>query len=189
MKKKKPVWLKILLTILILGVLACLWEFISSQNPYILPVRRALKYDVLHLSPWSDRKIGIDADYIHYVDGAASADGQYVRGADNKRVYDAGDWRVLVNYLDGYQMGFPTGAEFDFSRSPLYTRVTGNGWDTVISRERATYEGSWGPSFRFCTAAACRIMSITMSCVSCKALNGRRTTASASSIWAATQTS
>lgn len=141
MKKKKPVWLKILLTILILGVLACLWEFISSQNPYILPVRRALKYDVLHLSPWSDRKIGIDADYIHYVDGAASADGQYVRGADNKRVYDAGDWRVLVNYLDGYQMGFPAGAEFDFSRSPLYTRVTGNGWDAVISRERATYEG------------------------------------------------
>ena len=141
MKKKKPVWLKILLTILILGVLACLWEFISSQNPYILPVRRALKYDVLHLSPWSDRKIGIDADYIHYVDGAASADGQYVRGADNKRVYGAGDWRVLVNYLDGYQMGFPAGAEFDFSRSPLYTRVTGNGWDAVISRERATYEG------------------------------------------------
>ena len=141
MKKKKPLWLKILLTILILGVVACVWEFVSSQNPYILPVRRALKYDVLHLSPWSDRKIGIDAEYTHYVDGAVSADGQYVRGADNKRVYDAGDWRVLVNYLDGYQMGFPTGAEFDFSRSPLYTRVTGNGWDAVISRERATYEG------------------------------------------------
>lgn len=141
MKKKKPLWLKILLTVVLLGVLACVWEFVSSQNPYILPVRRALKYDVLHLSPWSDRKIGIDADYTHYVDGAVSADGQYVRGADNKRVYDAGDWRVLVNYLDGYQMGFPAGAEFDFSRSPLYTRVTGNGWDAVISRERATYEG------------------------------------------------
>lgn len=140
MKKKKPLWLKILLTILILGALACMWEFISSQNPYILPVKRALKYDVLRLSPWSDRKIGIDADYMHYVDGAVSADGKYVRGADNKRVYDAGDQRVLVNYLDGYQMSFPAGAEFDFSLSPLYTRASGDGWDAVISREKATYE-------------------------------------------------
>ena len=141
MKKQKPAWLKTILVLLILGVLACVWEFVSSQNPYILPVKRALKYDVLHLSPWSDRKIGIDADYTHYVDGAVSADGKYVRGADNKRVYDTGDWRVLVNYLDGYQMGFPASAEFDFSRSPLYTRVTGDGWDAVISREKATYEG------------------------------------------------
>lgn len=140
MKKKKPLWLKILLIILILGVLACVWEFISSQNPYILPVRRALKYDVLHLSPWSDRKIGINADYVHYVDGAVSADGKYVRGADNKRVYDTGDERVLVNYLDGYQMDFPAGTEFDFSLSPLYTRASGDGWDAVISREKATYE-------------------------------------------------
>ena len=141
MKKKKPLWLKILLTILILGVVACVWEFVSSQNPYLLPVRRALKYDVLHLSPWSDRRTGMDADFTHYVDGAASADGKYVRGADNKRIYDVGDGRVLVNYLDGYQMDFPAGAAFDFSLSPLYTRAYGDGWDAVISREKATYEG------------------------------------------------
>ena len=46
MKKQKPLWLKLLLALLVAGVLACVWEFASSQNPYILPVKRALKYDV-----------------------------------------------------------------------------------------------------------------------------------------------
>jgi len=143
MKKKKPLWLKILLTLLLLGAAACVWEFVSSQNPYILPVKRTLKYDVLHLSPWSERRIGMPADagFTHYVDGAASAEGKYVPGADNKRVYDTGARQVLVNYLDGYQMSFPADAVFDFSLSPLCTRASGSGWDAVISREKATYEG------------------------------------------------
>ena len=146
MKKKKPVWLKILLTILILGVLACLWEFISSQNPYILPVRRALKYDVLHLSPVNEKRenSGFPATAntfpTLYVDGEASADGKYVHSADNKRVIKTADTTRLVNYLDGYQMDFPADTAFDFSLSPLYTHAFGDGWDAVISREKATYE-------------------------------------------------
>ena len=143
MKKKKPLWLKILLTVLILGVVACVWEFVSSQNPYILPVRRALKYDVLHLSPVNanaERKgLGDAVDGTFYVDGTESGAG-YTRGADNKRVYDSGDVTRLVNYLDGYQMDFPADTAFDFSLSPLCTRAYGDGWDAVISREKATYE-------------------------------------------------
>lgn len=144
MKKKKPLWLKILLIVMIAGLAACVWEFLSSQNPYILPVRRALQYDVLRLSPVNDAKetanLGAEARRTLYVDGEASADGKYVRGADNKRVYETDSETRLVNYLDGYQMDFPAGATFDFSLSPIFTRASGEGWDATVSREQATYE-------------------------------------------------
>ena len=147
MKKKKPAWRKILPVVLLLVAAACVWEFFSSQNPYILPVRRALKYDVLRLSPVNERleNSGFDATEnafpTLYVDGKASAGGKYVRGADNKRVIETAGTTRLVNYLDGYQLDFPAGTAFDFSLSPLFTRAYGEGWDAVISRERATYAG------------------------------------------------
>jgi len=62
--KKKPLWLKILLTLVLLGLAACVWEFASSQNPYILPVKRALKYNVFGMST-VDReaeRAGLEAD-------------------------------------------------------------------------------------------------------------------------------
>ena len=141
-KSKRPLWLRILLTILLLGVLACLWEFVSSKNPYILPVKRALKYNVLRLSPVNakaEQKGLVNAAGTFYVDGAESGAG-YTRGADNKYVLRDEDVTRLVNYLDGYQMDFPAGAQFDFSLSPLFTRAYGDGWDAVVSREKATYE-------------------------------------------------
>ena len=51
MKKQLPLWLKGLSALLALGLVLCVWEFFSSQNPYILPLKRALKYEVLRLSP------------------------------------------------------------------------------------------------------------------------------------------
>lgn len=146
-KPKKPLWLRILLTLLLLGVAACLWEFISSKNPYILPVKRALKYDVLGLSPVNEKleSSGLNPSLntfpTLYADGAESADGSYVHGADNKRVIRNAEGTRLVNYLDGYQMDFPADAQFDFSLSAFYTRASGDGWDAVVSREKATYEG------------------------------------------------
>lgn len=141
-KQKKPLWLRILLAVLALGVLACLWEFISSQNPYVLPVKRALKYDVLRLSPVNAKaeRQGLEgAAETFYVDGAESGAG-YTRGADNKRVLRGENVTRLVNYLDGCQMDFPAGTQFDFSLSPLCTRAFGDKWDAVVSREKATYE-------------------------------------------------
>ena len=81
MKQKKPLWLKIALAVLLLGALACVWEFFSSQNPYLLPVRRALKYDVLGVSPVDLRaetsQLG-SGSVRFYVDGAEG--GAYERG-------------------------------------------------------------------------------------------------------------
>ena len=142
MKQKKPLWLKIALAVLLLGALACVWEFFSSQNPYLLPVRRALKYDVLGVSPVDLRaetsQLG-SGSVRFYVDGAES--GAYERGRDNKAVWRSADKARLVNYLDGYQLDFPADAQFDFSLSPLFIRAAGEGWDAVVSRERATYAG------------------------------------------------
>ncbi len=145
-KYKHPRRLRILLTLVLLGVAACLWEFVSSQNPYILPAKRSFKYDVLHVSPVDIRAETSNlmpspggASCTFYTDGEESAG--YARGRDNKAVWHSEQAERLVNYLDGYQLDFPVGAQFDFSLSPLYTRASGEGWDAVVSRERATYAG------------------------------------------------
>lgn len=145
MKKRLPLWLKILLALFALGLVACVWEFISSQNPYILPVKRALKYEVLHLSPVSEKKetAGLAAGYAveRLENGAPDADGKFDVSADNKAIYRDDNTARLVNYLDGWQMDFPAGTQFDFDLSPLYVRAEGEGFDAVISRETATYAG------------------------------------------------
>lgn len=142
--QKRPRWKKVLLAFLLLGVLACAWEFISSQNPYLLSVKRALKYDLLHLSPISerDRTAGLDSGYRveHYGNGNLLNEG-FAGETDRKTVYRDGERTRLVNYLDGYRLDFPAGTEFDFSLSPLFVRAKGEGFDAVISRESATYNG------------------------------------------------
>ncbi len=140
--KKKHLWRKVLLILLALGAACCLWEFASSQNPYLLPVKRALKYDVLRLSPVNQatETAGLTEGYSvqHYGDGVPLGGG-FTAQSDRKTVYAGGQVTRLVNYLDGYQLDFPAGTEFDFTLSPLFTRALGEGFDTVISREQATY--------------------------------------------------
>ena len=129
MMKNKPVWLKAILILAALGVLACVWEFISSQNPYLLPVKRALKYDLLGMTTASEQK-----------ETAGLAQGWQSDRYENGVVYGDGSVTRLVNYLDGYQMDLPAGTDFDFALSPLYT-TGGNGtYDVTISREKADYQ-------------------------------------------------
>ena len=56
MKKPRPLWLKVLLVLVLLGLIACVWEFVSSQNPYLLPVKRALKYDLLGMTTANEQR-------------------------------------------------------------------------------------------------------------------------------------
>ncbi|MBO5034509.1 MAG: hypothetical protein J6C43_02730 [Oscillospiraceae bacterium] len=143
-KKRLARWKKALLIILALGAVACVWEFVSSQNPYLLPVKRALKYDLLHLSPISeqDRTAGLLAGYTveNYGDGTLLT-GEFSGETDRKTVCRDGERTRLVNELDGYRLDFPAGTDFDFSLSPLFVRAAGEGFDAVISRETATYNG------------------------------------------------
>lgn len=143
-EKGRPRWKKILLTLLLVGVVACAWEFISSQNPYLLPVKRALKYDLLHRSPISqkDRTAGLEPGYTveHYGNGNLLNE-DFAGETDRKTVYRDGERTRLVNYLDGYRLDLPAGTGFDLSLSPLFVRAAGEGFDAVISRESATYNG------------------------------------------------
>lgn len=144
MKKRKPLWLKILLWLVLLGVLACGWEFISSQNPYILPVKRALKYDVLGMTTANEARetAGLNADTLRVslYENGEQADGAPSPDTDCKRVYEDGTITRLVNYTDGYQLDTPAGTEFDFSLSPLYTTGRSDGFDVTVSREKADYQ-------------------------------------------------
>lgn len=129
MTKTKPLWLKAVVILAVLGLLACAWEFISSQNPYLLPVKRALKYEVLGMTTANQAK-----------ETAGLAQGWQTTQHENAVVYHDGTITRLVNYLDGYQMDLPAGTQFDFSLSPLYT-TGGNGtYDLTVSREKADYQ-------------------------------------------------
>ena len=142
MKHKKPLWLKILLGLVALGLVACVWEFISSQNPYLLPVKRTLKYDLLGMTTVSESReqagLAQGFDCQTYVDGQSADEPDLDK--DSKRVYDDGTVTRLVNYLDGYQLDLPAGAQFDFSLSPLFIRGSGEGFDVTASRESASYQ-------------------------------------------------
>ncbi len=143
MKKTKSLWLKLLLTLVLLGVIACVWEFVSSQNPYILPVKRALKYNVLGMSTVNREaeRAGLSEDWSStvYTDGAVLTR-EFDPAADNKKVLSDGTLTRLVNYSHGYQLDLPAGTEFDFSLSPLFTTGAGDGFDVTISREKADYQ-------------------------------------------------
>ena len=144
MKKRKPLWLKLLFSLLLVGLLACAWEFISSQNPYILPIKRALKYGALGMTTADEARetAGLNADTLRVslYENGERADGYPSPDTDCKRIYEDGDITRLVNYTDGYQMSFPAGTQFDFSLSPLYVYGYGEGFDVTISREKADYQ-------------------------------------------------
>lgn len=141
---KKRIWLRVLLALVILGAAACVWELISSQNPYILPLKRQLQYGVLGMSTEDTKAetMGLESSYqVHiYVDGQESTKLDLKR--DSKRIYRDSQTTRLVNYLDGYQVDLPAGAQADFSLSPLYTTLSGEGFSATISREKATYEST-----------------------------------------------
>ena len=144
MKKTKPLWLKILLWLVLLGVLACVWEFISSQNPYVLPVKRWLKYEVLGMTTESERleTAGLSDSFqvTHYEDGQVDEDADPDTDEDCKWVYEDGTTTRLVNYTHGYQLDLPADVAFDFSLSPLFVTGAGANFDVTVSREKAHYQ-------------------------------------------------
>lgn len=142
-KRKLPRWAVCLLVVAALGLIACVWEFISSQNPYLLPVKRTLLYDVLGMDPISQEEAtaGLAEGYTTQLYGDGQAVDALDGHTDRKTVYEDGTVTRLVNELDGYLLDFPAGTEFDFTLSPLFTRAEGEGFDATISRETATYNG------------------------------------------------
>ena len=143
MKKQRPFWLKLLLALVLLGLAACVWEFASSQNPYVLPVKRALKYNVLGMTTVDHKaeRAGLEEDFTStvYSDGVMLTT-EFDPSADNKKILSDRKLTRLVNYTHGYQLDTPAGTEFDFSLSPLFVTGKGKGFDVTVSREKADYQ-------------------------------------------------
>lgn len=142
--KKSSLWLRLLKWIALLALAAVVWELITTQNPKLLSIKRGFIHGVLGVSTVDAGREteGLCEGYTveRYLNGAASQD-VYSGKGDGKTVYRDGKTTRLVNYLDGYQLDFPAGTEFDFSLSPLYTFAGGDGFDCTVSRETATYAG------------------------------------------------
>ena len=140
--KKKPIWLRVLLVILLFGVLAVGYEAWCTQNPYTLALKRQIKYEVLGMTTQREGKeiAGLEPGYsvTLYEDGVAVATPGDSAG-DRKKVYEDGQVTRLVDYLAGCQVDLPRGMTFDFSCGPLYVNGENADCAVTISREKATY--------------------------------------------------
>ena len=148
---KRRIWLRAAAAVLILALLAVVYEAWRTQNPYTLALKRHIKYDLLHMTTENTalETAGLADGYTVtlYQDGQA-IDGEGDPAADRKRVYEDGQTTRLVNYLTGYQIDLPAGTEFDFSCSPLFVNGESTECMVTISREKATYASS-GEIIRF----------------------------------------
>lgn len=146
--KKKRIWLRVAAVILILAVLAVVYEAWRTQNPYTLALKRHVKYDLLHMTTVDTAKetAGLAEGYtVTLYQNGQPISGEGDPAADRKRVYEDGNVTRLVNYLTGYQIDLPAGMEFDFSRSPLYVNGTTEDCMVTISREMVTIQSSVVP--------------------------------------------
>ena len=70
-----------------------------------------------------------------YIDNVISNGTRTRLFADNKRIIETAEFTRLVDYAHGYMVDLPAGSVFDFTKSPKFTTVTGDGFIAVISRE------------------------------------------------------
>ena len=134
-----PVALLVLMTLLA-GLLIGLYR---SQDPWLLDRKRYIKYNVLHLhhAAWSAETQGLPW-YVRstlYVDGRPTTDYEYNEESSMDRVYRTKDVTRLVNYHDGYQLDFPAGTEFDFSKSAIAVTGQGEGFRVTVTKEYCMY--------------------------------------------------
>ncbi len=123
-------------------LLGGLLAFYRSQNPTALYVKKSIKYYLYYGNPLSssDEQSGLGTveEEILYVNHQMTDEVDIM--GDNKRIYYTEDVTRLVNYNDGYQMDFPSDAQFVFDYSPIYTDVYTDLYHARVSYEYAPYQ-------------------------------------------------
>ena len=70
-----------------------------------------------------------------YVNNRPAASVELQKEKDNKLVLETPQSLRLFDYAAGYALDLPLGTSFDFSKSPHYTEISGDGFSGVISKE------------------------------------------------------
>ncbi len=135
---------RILLIILAICLLAGGYTVYVSQNPTLLKWKKFVKYKIASNQALilENEVVGLSEikETLLYEDNSIVAREKINPLKDNKKVYITENTLRLVNYTDGYMTDFPRNFEFDFSKSPLYTKGGNKSFDVTISKERSPYE-------------------------------------------------
>jgi len=133
----KLVILGTLVAIAALGVFT-LHYLRTSQSIMAIQFRRYARTIVTapHFPSRPDPRAGLEIlSERLYIDNVLSDRTRTRLFADNKRIIETADFTRLVDYAHGYTVDMPTNVVFDFTASPKFTRVYGDGFIAVISRE------------------------------------------------------
>ena len=139
-KLKKRTKIIILCTLAALAVFggASLYYLASSQSVLAVQFRRYARTVITspHFPRRPDPRDGLDIIserlYINNVHTDRTSTRLF---ADNKRIIETAGFTRLVDYAHGYMLDLPAGSVFDFTISPKFTTVQGDGFTAVISRE------------------------------------------------------
>ena len=136
---------RILVALLILctvGLIGLIHLYLD-QSPQALAFKRYVKYSVTQMfsGELGDETEGLDKNHSTeiYVDGTEVAPNELNLYKDVKKVYRDSNITRLVNYADGYQLDFPSGTSFDFSRSSCVVEAYGDGYEYTVSFEYCPY--------------------------------------------------
>lgn len=129
MNKRKKTVLIVLLIIAVVGAICAgiVYKLYTDQNPAIIEFKDKLKVFLcdIRISKLKDENAGITPGETLFDDGA-------------KKVITTDRGKRLIHYASGYYIDFPESAEFDFSCSPSYVKVTTEDYSVTISREYAS---------------------------------------------------
>lgn len=132
----------LLLALFLVGGVGMFW-FYRSQNALALKAKRYIKYNILHMAPvsqaWEVEGLDKGADMTLYADGQETTDYRYNDTASMDRVYRTESVTRLVDYHDGYILDFPSGTEFDFTRSSTLITGYGDGFQVTVTKEHSPY--------------------------------------------------
>ena len=110
----------------------------SSPSVFAVQFRRYARTIITspHFPRRPDARAGLDIVSERLYINNILSDGTRTRMfADNKRIIQTANFNRLVDYAHGYMVDLPPSSTFDFTKSPKFTTVTGDGFTAVISRE------------------------------------------------------
>ena len=131
-----------LLAILAVAGLLLLHHLATAQSVMAVQFRRYARTVIptAHFPRRPDVRAGLDiVNERFYVNHVLTDRTSPRRGPwnfdDNKHVIETHSFTRFVDYVHGYMLDLPLGVEFDFTKSPKFTRVRGDGFEAVISWE------------------------------------------------------
>ena len=131
----------------IIAILAVLFAFLlvfyRSQNDTALYIKKYIKYNILFMDSrtTTEERDGLPAAHNNtlYVNGVKTTDIDFDIEQSMERVYSSAKFVRLVNYNDGYQIDFPAGTSFDFSKELNHISAKGKSYEATITLERSPY--------------------------------------------------